>query len=233
VDAQSPDHSLSWAQIKDLVCKAAVGFRAIGVEKGDCVIFLCENSIQFYPLVYGCVAAGAIPSGLPATGTTNDLRNSALTADAKYFIVEPKCLDRALEILHEMSLHESNIIIMDPSSQDKEFRCDRGTFKTWISLLQHEAGDWERLDDLETARKTVGMRFFTSGTLGTPKAVDVSHYGLVAHVAQWYNLFNSLQYDVSYDLGSCDSIPELNLTSRLKLSTTHRYPISRGFPWSQ
>ncbi|CAI7583506.1 unnamed protein product [Penicillium glandicola] len=52
--------------------------------------------------------------------------------------------------------------------------------RSWESLFTHGEEDWIRFDDLATAQCITAMRFFSRGTTGLPKAVDITHYNMVA-----------------------------------------------------
>lgn len=52
--------------------------------------------------------------------------------------------------------------------------------KSWTALLQNQAEDWVKFDDVEISKRTPAAMFFSSGTTGLPKAAILSHYNLVA-----------------------------------------------------
>jgi acyl-coenzyme A synthetase/AMP-(fatty) acid ligase len=189
VDTKAPDNPLSWKQIKTLVCQAAAGFRASGIKKGECVFFISQSNVYYYPLIYACIATGAIYCGGSVRYSPAEAATRARAADAKHFVVEPAFLPQALEAVKSLDLDISRIIVFDTTTNEKVFKSDLGSFATWKALLEHGSEDWERFDDADTAKNTIGMRFFTSGTSGLPKAVQVSHYSLVAHINPWDHLF--------------------------------------------
>lgn len=40
--------------------------------------------------------------------------------------------------------------------------------------------DWVRFNDKDTSENTTAARLFSNGTMGFPKALDMSHYNFVA-----------------------------------------------------
>ena len=110
---------------------------------------------------------------------------------AKFFVVEREFLNHALQAAEDLGVPRSCIVVLDEMSKELSYKCDHGEFITWNSLLQHGKFYWQRMDNIETAQDKTAMRIFTSGSSGFPKAVDCSHYGLVAHVNQWDNNFGA------------------------------------------
>jgi 4-coumarate--CoA ligase len=57
------------------------------------------------------------------------------------------------------------------------------TIRPWTWLLKHGEAHWETFNDRQRAASTTAARLFSSGTTGLPKALDISHYNLVAQHA--------------------------------------------------
>ncbi|KAK5019859.1 hypothetical protein LTR16_000234 [Cryomyces antarcticus] len=76
-----------------------------------------------------------------------------------------------------------------------EQRVPRGR-KSWKTLLDHGEEEWVRFDDLETSKRTVVARFFSSGTTGLPKATCNTHYNLVAQHELVLEGANKRPYDI-------------------------------------
>ncbi|KAK3697266.1 hypothetical protein LTR37_017578 [Vermiconidia calcicola] len=152
VDGNNPTNSISARQARSLIRKLVAGFRAIGIQKGDCVCMNSFNDIQYPIFFLGLVAAGCVFSGVNPAYTPYELAHTLKIAKIK-----------------------SKIMMFNPNGE----KAPSG-FKQWNDLFQHGEEDWCRFDDLETSRTTSTARLFSSGTTGLPKATDLSHYNLIA-----------------------------------------------------
>ena len=141
------------------------------------------------PLVYGCIAAGAIAAASRPMWTAKEVHTYSRVIDAKYFVVDPEFIASAVDVAESLGLSKNNVIVLDMKSQNPEFETEHGTFRTTNFLSQQGEADWTRTNDLETAKNLIAMRSFTSGTSGIPKAVEFSHYSLVAQINQWDYFF--------------------------------------------
>ena len=63
IDLDNTDRSLSWRQSRSIVRKLVAGFRAAGLQPGDCVSIASFNDIMYPMLFLGLVGAGGIFSG--------------------------------------------------------------------------------------------------------------------------------------------------------------------------
>lgn len=141
------------------------------------------------PLVYGCMAADAISSSSRSIWTAQQVLDFTNIVDPKYLVADLEFLGLAIETASSLGLSKSNIILHDMTPDITEIENEHGRFKTTNFLLQQGEADWTPISDVEMAKRTVATRCFTSGTTGRPKAVDISHYALIARINQWDNFY--------------------------------------------
>ena len=177
LDASDPSRSISNRQAKMLVRKLVAGLKRWGLRPGqkDVVCVHSFNDILYTILVLGVIGAGGIITGTNPAYTPYELAHHIRTAEVKYLITEPEMLGAIVEAADECKLPRSNILIFNVYNQ----AVPEG-FKSWETLLQHGEGDWERFNDLESAKTAQAARLFSSGTTGLPKAALTSHFNLVA-----------------------------------------------------
>jgi 4-coumarate--CoA ligase len=152
------------------------------------------NSQINYPiLVNGIVAAGCIFSGTNPGYTAYELTHAVKIAKVAAFIVEPELIRNVLTAAQNTNIPNSRILIFDNGLADQSVPSG---FKSWRTLLDHGTADWERFDDLETARNTTVARLFSSGTTGLPKAAVMSNYNFIAQHTMIEDFF-PVPYQVS------------------------------------
>jgi 4-coumarate--CoA ligase len=127
--------------------------------------------------VNGIVAAGCIFSGTNPGYTAYELTHAVKVAKVTTFIVEPELLRNVLTAAQNTNIPKSRILIFDNGLPGQSVPSG---FKSWRTLLDFGEADWERFDDLETAKNTTAARLFSSGTTGLPKAAVLSHYNFIA-----------------------------------------------------
>lgn len=126
-------------------------------------------------LVLAIIGSGAVFTGTNPTYTAAELTHHIKTSRAKYLISESAILKPLLEAAKQNNIPESNLWIFDPISDETP----KGR-KSWRELLNHGEKDWVRFNDQKTTTTTTAARLFSSGTTGLPKAVMITHYGLIA-----------------------------------------------------
>ncbi|CAK4031062.1 acyl-coenzyme A synthetase [Lecanosticta acicola] len=175
IDALKPERSISARQAKKLVRQLAAGFKAIGVQKGDCVSIHSFNDI-YYPIFFlGVLAAGGVYAGTNPGYTKHELTHTTKIAKVKYILTQPALVKNILEAAEDNGIPKENVIIFNPDGQQAP-----QSFLQWADLLKHGECDWERFNDYETAYQTGAARLYSSGTTGLPKAAELSHLNLTA-----------------------------------------------------
>jgi 4-coumarate--CoA ligase len=128
-------------------------------------------------VVNGIIAAGGIFSGTNPGYTSYELSHAVKVAQVTAFIVEPELLRNVQTAAQDNGIPNSKILIFDTGLPGQSVPSG---FKSWRTLFNHGVSDWEKFDDLQTAKNTQAARLFSSGTTGLPKAAVLSHYNFIA-----------------------------------------------------
>jgi 4-coumarate--CoA ligase len=184
IDALDPSHYVTAAQAKVFICKLIAGFRHAGIKRGDVVLVHAFNSIYYPIIVLGIVGAGAIYTGTNPGYTAHEMTHALKSTGAKMIICDPDVLgDTVTAAAQACGLPLSKILTLDTALSLPAILTrfnDDGTHASWRTLLQHGSSDWLHFDNEKTSRDTVAGLFFSSGTTGLPKLVQLSHYNLIA-----------------------------------------------------
>jgi len=161
---------LSWRAFDEMANRIANALIAGGVRKGDRVIQLMMNCIEWLPVYFGILRTGAWAVPLNFRFTAPDIRDCAQIADAKAMIFGEEFLERIDEIRGRLPTIEQFVFLGSNTKKPayaisfQDF-LDRGAANDpGVPLnLMDEAG-----------------LYFTSGTTGTPKPILLTHRNLEA-----------------------------------------------------
>lgn len=208
IDALNPERFWTAAQCHKAIRQLAAGFKAAGLSEGDCVSIHSFNDINYPVLVNGIAGFGMLSchaAGLVSLRTgrrsvhwyksrisvcslssydrlfnlsrhrTYELVHHLKSSKAQLIVVAPELLNAITAAGREVGISDDRILIFD----------DRGKqgHESWKTLFDHGEIDWPRFNDLETSKKTVLARLFSSGTTGQSQSVQV-YLGVILMVCQ-------------------------------------------------
>lgn len=158
----SDHHSLTYAQIAELVNRAGNGLRQLGIQKEQRVLLLLPDCPEFIAAYFGAIKIGAV-----AVPTNTALR----TADYAY------CLDESGATA--LIVHSSLYPLVEPAL------VARSGLRHVIVCGERQHGQlfWDEwiaaqspnLDAAETSKDDIAFWLWTSGSTGTPKAAVHRH----------------------------------------------------------
>ncbi|KAI4494503.1 hypothetical protein M0802_008824 [Mischocyttarus mexicanus] len=153
----------------------AKAFLKLGLERYHSVCILGFNSPQWFISDIAAIYAGGFAAGIYTTNSAEACQYCAQHSKANIIVVEDaKQLEKILQI--KKNLPDLKAIIQyEGIPKDKDVIA-------WHELL--EIGKQESDDKLESVLKTIGINecctlVYTSGTVGNPKAVMLSHDNLI------------------------------------------------------
>lgn len=153
-----------------------------GCKKGDKVAVLLMNSIEWLPIYFGILKAGAIAVPLNYRYTADEIKYCLKKADCSMLVFGPEFIGRIEEICEHIP-EVSNLFYVGeqcPSFAD--------SYDKMIGYCSSRAPEVKITDDDD------GVIYFSSGTTGFPKAILHSHRALMhamkteqAHHKQTHN----------------------------------------------
>ena len=170
--------SLSWKDFYSASNKLANSLEKYGIRKGDKIIQLMTNSLEWLPIYFAILATGAWVVPLNFRFESDKILLCTQTAEAKVFIFGEEFIDRIQAVRHELEKYVKLWIFSGQKSLCPDWAVSYEDFISGAAEEQPPALDLSPDDD--------AALYFTSGTTGIPKAVLLTHKNLLhaCHVEQ-------------------------------------------------
>ena len=172
---------LSYNEFGDLSTSVAKGLRDIGVEKGDRVAIILDNSVEWAALSYGANAIGAAYTAMYTHQNGKDWAYILDDSTPKVVAVaNTEVLDKLCEALDKDMWPESGVILIGDEPPNK-MPPEGVEVRSWTEFVSagREADDLEEIANDPSALSTL---IYTSGTTGNPKGVMLSNWNTLSNV---------------------------------------------------
>ena len=171
---QKPDHmatrycgrQTTFGELGDRVARLAAALQAQGVQEGDRIAMLSQNSDRYLEYLLATWWAGAVINPVNTRWSTPEIAYSLNDCSSRVLIVDDTFLDRALE-LQAQSPSVSTLIHVG----DRETPAG---LLSWETLVASHGP----IPDVRAGGSTLAAILYTGGTTGHPKGVMVSHDNL-------------------------------------------------------
>ena len=179
---------ITWQTFDDQANSIAQALLAKGVAKGDRVVHLMMNCIEWLPAYFGILRTGAwaVPLNFRFVGKT--IANCTHLAEAKIFIFGEEFIDRISEIRDDISSSVETFIFVGPEDKRPQ----------WAESLEVILNTYPPINpDIPLEISDDAALYFTSGTTGIPKAVRLTHRNL-EHACYVENLHHKQTHEDSF-----------------------------------
>ena len=187
ISAEDPKRYLSLSGYRELSCRFAAELKASGVKQGDRVFLASYNTIYNAVVFMGTVMAGAIFVGAQATYSVADIARQLEQTDPEVILATDDFMPKVREAQQIASQERKDIRHFDENLH--------GETSHWTQLLigEQEAQIffWESFNTKDEAVKTASL-IYSSGSTGSPKGVEMSHFQLIASVVQLRHTFAAM-----------------------------------------
>ncbi|WP_213422601.1 long-chain-fatty-acid--CoA ligase [Bhargavaea massiliensis] len=162
------DRTLTYAELKDAVHRIANGLKSLGLQQGDRVALMMNNSIDYVISYYAILASDAIAVPHNPMYTERELHYQLNDSGASYLIIDQELAPVFKSVQGKTGVREV-ITVGDGQSvfskmmkeQPAEFQWNPGDRTEEVALLQ-----------------------YTGGTTGVSKGVMLTHRNIYANVVQ-------------------------------------------------
>jgi long-chain acyl-CoA synthetase len=163
------DVTLTWAELDDLVDRAAGGLLSSGRGRGDRVGILLPNCVEFAVAYFAILRAGLVAVPFNTTYTAAELSFQVSDAAVALVVTDPDHVD----LLPPVSA-AAVVVVGVPD--------DTATGRSWEHLLG--SGEPTSPDTQTAGDEDLALLLYTSGTSGRPRGAMLSHRALLANLDQ-------------------------------------------------
>ena len=167
--AKNSRKEITWKEFDAEANRVANALLAKGIQKGDKVVHLMMNSIEWLPAYFGVLRTGAWVVPLNFRFSADDILYCSEIAEAKAFIYGEEFIDRVNPIKKTLDKTVADYIFVGPEDSKPEYAQQYTEFIA--------AASDEPLQEASDLNDSAAL-YFTSGTTGQPKAVLLSHRNL-------------------------------------------------------
>jgi acyl-CoA synthetase (AMP-forming)/AMP-acid ligase II len=167
--AKEERSEITWKQFDDKANTVADALIARGIRKGDRIIQLMTNCLEWLPTYFGILRTGAWVVPLNYRFAAEDIRTCAGVAEAKVLFLGEEFVDRINRIKSELDKSIKHYFYVGPEQTRPDYA------EAYHNVLS-EGSEIGRTTDI-SLHDPAGL-YFTSGTTGTPKATLLTHRNL-------------------------------------------------------
>jgi acyl-CoA synthetase (AMP-forming)/AMP-acid ligase II len=161
--------ALTFADVANAARRVASSMASRGFRQGDVFAMYCPNLPEYAVAVHGIMMLGGVVTTANPLYTADELATQLNDAGATYVLTVPPFLDKAQEAAAKAKVRE--IFVLGEALGATPF----------AELLQ---GDGPLPEVSINPRQDIAVLPYSSGTLGRPKGVMLTHYNLTALLQQ-------------------------------------------------
>ncbi len=168
VPARGLRREITWKQFDDTANQVAQALMARGIGKGQRVVHLMTNGLEWLPIYFGILRTGAWVVPLNFRFGAETIARCIETAKARAIIFGEEFIDRIEAIYSQISKTVNTYVFVGPEPMRP------GYAEAYDTFLSRSTDAPEILLDINAD----AALYFTSGTTGSPKATLLTHRNL-------------------------------------------------------
>lgn len=185
IPATNTQRQISWSNFFKSACRFANALNHSGIQKGDKVVQLMTNSLDWLPLYFGVLYTGAWAVPLNFRFESEKILLCTQTAEAKVFIFGQEFIGRIEACKPELDKSVTLWLFSGPKEACPQWARPVQEFISQNLNKDNskaENSNGGTFDDtppnVDLSMEDEAALYFTSGTTGTPKAVLLTHKNL-------------------------------------------------------
>jgi len=187
---ETTDTEVTFAETNRIVNRLAHGLRNAGIEKGDHVLLMLPNSLEYLYLWFALSKIGAVEVPVNTSYKEDTLTHVANLTEAEFGIFHDSFLSRVLDVEDDLAALERIAVLGDETAEDTS-DSDLGVL-TYHDLRSED----ETNPDADLHFDDVASIIMTSGTTGPSKAIQKTYSHQYFFSEQCRNLVQLTDDDV-------------------------------------
>ncbi|MBD2362857.1 AMP-binding protein [Anabaena minutissima FACHB-250] len=171
-----PEVKITYSQLAEKIQQFATGLQTLGVQIGDRLSLIADNSPRWFIADQGIITAGGVNAVRSSQAEREELLYIVANSGSKALVVEDlKTLQKLRDRLNDLPI-EFIILLSDEAPPAEE------TIKILNFPQLIELGTNHTLVKVKQTSENLATLIYTSGTTGKPKGVMLSHGNLLHQV---------------------------------------------------
>ncbi|UHQ96395.1 class I adenylate-forming enzyme family protein [Natrinema halophilum] len=179
------EREMTYAEVDDAANRIGNALLELGVNLGDKVATVMEDSLATALTLFGCMKSGSIYAPVNYEYKGDALSYQINDTDPDVLIVEDQFIGRINAILDD--LHSVPTIIVYETDADSVPLSTDQPHRGFDELLEGDAAE----PDVNVRWNDPAWIIYTSGTTGYPKGVILSHRWVAFHDVMWSKMINT------------------------------------------
>ena len=186
----------TYAEFGAMVDKLRGGLASIGIERGDRVAIIANNRLEWAVAAYGCYGLGAVFVPMYEAQSPKEWEFILRDCEAKALLVaNERVADKAKYLLDRdggAGLPLRKLVIIDAGERTAKpgARNGDGAHDDRIGTYADLLSSGVVAASIKPSPDDTAALIYTSGTMGTPKGVVLSHMNLASNVSSIHELFH-------------------------------------------
>jgi long-chain acyl-CoA synthetase len=171
-----PEVAFTYTQLYEKIQCFAAGLQASGVNPGNLISLISDNSPRWLIADQGIMMAGAVNAVRSSLAEAEELLFIIANSGSTALVLEDlKTLNKLREGLNELPI--GFVVLLSEEQPEKD-----DSFKVWNFSQFMEIGISHHLQPVQRQREDLATLIYTSGTTGKPKGVMLTHGNLMHQV---------------------------------------------------
>ncbi|QTA82321.1 AMP-dependent synthetase/ligase [Desulfonema limicola] len=167
--AKNIRREITWEDFDHQANAVANALMERGIQKGDRVVQLMTNCLEWLPVYFGILRTGAMAVPLNFRFLSIAISRCTRISEAKVMIFGPEFIERLEPVKKELDTSVSSYIFAGPEDKLPDYA------ELLSDVLNKSSA---RHPEVEVNLYDSAALYFTSGTTGKPKAVHITHRNL-------------------------------------------------------
>jgi long-chain acyl-CoA synthetase len=171
----------TYGEFRDQTEAMRAGLAEIGVGRGDRVVIISDNRVEWAVMAYACFTLGAVYVPMYEAQSEKDWEFIVKDCEGKVLVAATKAiLEKTKRFLTEIPSMKHIVVIESVSGAGS-------SVSSYGSRI--ETGRGKKLASIKADPSDLACIIYTSGTTGNPKGVELSHHNLASNVSAVHQIF--------------------------------------------